>query len=88
VADSGNHSIRQIAASQQTSTLAGVSGTFGTADGTGNLARFTTPKGIAIDGTTTLYVADTGNSIIRKDMCDCLKKGRIRQSAAKPSLKL
>ncbi|RHX92922.1 hypothetical protein [Leptospira stimsonii] len=47
------------------STIAGLSGTFGTTDGTGTTARFKSPNGIATDGTF-LYIADTGNHKIRK----------------------
>lgn len=47
------------------STIAGLAGTSGTTDGTGTVARFNSPRGIATDGTY-LYVADTGNNKIRK----------------------
>jgi len=45
-------------------TLAG--GTYGNNDGVGSLASFTYPKGIAVDSTGNLYVADTQSNIIRK----------------------
>ena len=38
----------------------------GSADGIGEDARFHSPRGIALDQSGNLYVADTGNSIIRK----------------------
>lgn len=38
----------------------------GTIDATGTAARFKAPRGIAIDGSGNLYVADTGNFTIRK----------------------
>ena len=47
-------------------TLAGLPGIAGSADGTGNTARFNYPSGIAVDGAGNTYVADTGNSTIRK----------------------
>src|SRR5512143_3521880 len=46
-------------------TLAGSAGVPGSTDGTGTAATFHTPYGIATDGTS-LFVADTGNSTIRK----------------------
>ena len=67
VADSGNSSIRKIViASATVSTLAGVSGAAGSADGTGASASFNGPQSITTDGAGTLYVADTGNDTIRK----------------------
>ena len=66
VADSQNNKIRMIAiASGAVTTLAGT-GAVGKLDSTnGALATFNNPKGITTDGTI-LYVADTGNNLIRK----------------------
>ncbi|HET9122792.1 MAG TPA: hypothetical protein VFN52_04725 [Acidiferrobacteraceae bacterium] len=47
------------------STVAGAAGSSGSSDGTGNLARFQTPRGVTSDGTN-LYVADAFNYTIRK----------------------
>lgn len=66
VADSGNHTIRRIAADGTVSTLAGFAGSSGSADGSGSAARFSSPSGIAVDSTGTLFVADTGNHTIRR----------------------
>jgi hypothetical protein len=61
VADTGNNTIRKIVISTKVvTTLAGVAGAVGTADGTGTAARFNYPTGIATDGTD-LYVSDTNN---------------------------
>jgi DNA-binding beta-propeller fold protein YncE len=38
----------------------------GFADGTGAAARFLSPKGLAVDSNDNVYVADSGNSTIRK----------------------
>jgi hypothetical protein len=65
VADRANHMIRKVViATGEVTTLAG-STTAGHADGVGNAARFNNPIGIAINGSD-LYVADTGNNMIRK----------------------
>jgi sugar lactone lactonase YvrE len=47
-------------------TLAGLAGSFGSADGTGSDARFSSPQGIAFDTAGNLFVADTNNYTIRK----------------------
>lgn len=66
VADTGNNTIRKIViATGVVTTLAGTTGTAGHTDGTGTAAGFSGPYGITTDGTN-LYVADTGNSTIRK----------------------
>ncbi|MBI5626416.1 MAG: hypothetical protein HY935_04350 [Nitrosomonadales bacterium] len=66
VADTGNHTIRQIViATGAVTTLAGTAGTLGSADGTGTAASFSGPSGIITDGIN-LFVADTGNHTIRQ----------------------
>ena len=47
-------------------TLAGLAGSPGSANGTGSGARFQYPFGVAVDGAGNLYVADSFNSTIRK----------------------
>ncbi len=69
VADTGNHTIRKVVpagALGTVSTLAGLAGTFGSAEGTGSVARFNSPGSVAVDGSGNLYVADSNNSTIRK----------------------
>jgi len=66
VADSENHTIRKVSPAGVVTTLAGLAGYFGTADGTGSAAQFRRPLGVAVDSTGTVYVADTGNDTIRK----------------------
>ncbi len=70
VSDTGNHVIRKVNTTNLgfTTTLAGSPQIAGFADGTGTLASFDSPEGIASDGFTSpsLYVADTGNHIVRK----------------------
>jgi sugar lactone lactonase YvrE len=65
VADTGNNAIRRITPGGVVTTLAGNS-LAGAADGNGRSATFNKPQGIAIDGDGNLYVADTGNSLLRK----------------------
>jgi sugar lactone lactonase YvrE len=66
VTDARNHTIRMIEiASGNVTTIAGVAGKIGSDDGLGMLASFNGPVGITTDGKN-LYVADTGNNIIRK----------------------
>jgi sugar lactone lactonase YvrE len=66
VADSRNHTIRKVTPAGVVTTLAGTAGAFGSDDGLGATARFNAPSSVAVDGTGNLYVADYGNSTIRK----------------------
>jgi hypothetical protein len=66
VADSGNHTIRKITPGGVVTTLAGLAGSSGSADGTGSAARFNFPVGVALDGSGNVYVADSLNNTIRK----------------------
>ena len=66
VGDTSNHLIRKIVISSgEVSTLAG--STFGWwADGTGISAEFNYPKGVAVDMSGNVYVADWQNHVIRR----------------------
>ena len=66
VADSGNDIIRRITPAAVVTTLAGMAGMTGSSDGTGAAARFYHPHGLGTDAAGNIYVADTGNEIIRK----------------------
>jgi hypothetical protein len=66
VSDTGNSTIRKIAVNGTVTTFAGAAGQNGTADGTGSGARFNYQAGLAIDTAGNLYVADQGNSAVRK----------------------
>ena len=63
--DTDNHAVRKIATSGVVSTLAGLAGTAGSADGVGTAAQFAFPTGIAVDAAGDAYVADTNNDTIR-----------------------
>jgi hypothetical protein len=65
VADDANHAIRQVTTAGFVTTLAGDIGNSGSHNDTGTAATFNGPTGIVTDGTN-LYVADTGNHMIRK----------------------
>jgi hypothetical protein len=66
VADQYNDTIRKITPDGVVTTLAGLAGYTGSADGTGTAARFNHPSGVAVDGAGNVYVADTNNDTIRK----------------------
>ena len=77
VVDQGNSTIRKMTAvgtNWVVTTLAGLGGSDananplhpGSVDATGNAARFNIPSGIVVDSEGNLYVADWGNSTIRK----------------------
>ena len=66
VADASNHVIRKISPTRVVTTLAGLAGTSGTADGSGTTARFNGPHGVTVDGSGNVFVADTANHAIRK----------------------
>ena len=66
VADTWNHTIRKVTRARVVTTLVGLAGSSGSADGIGNAARFNYPSGIAVDRAGNLYVADTYNNTIRK----------------------
>jgi len=60
-----NNTIRKITPAGVVTTLAGRAGTCGFSDGAGVAAEFCDPRGIAVDGSGTLYVADQRNNVIR-----------------------
>lgn len=64
VTDTGNNVIRKIDASGNVTTYAGVQGHPGLVNGPIATAEFDSPTGIVISGTT-MFVADTANSVIR-----------------------
>ncbi len=64
VADTNNNMIRKITPGRVVTTLAG-SGSSGALDGLSTAARFSGPRGLAIDAAGIIYVADSGNNLIR-----------------------
>ena len=65
VADASNHQIRKITVAGVVTTLAG-SGAAGSTNGTGVSAKFSSPRGVAVDASGNVYVADRSNNAIRK----------------------
>jgi sugar lactone lactonase YvrE len=66
VADTGNNTIRKVTQAGVVTTIAGVPGTEGSTDGSGSMALFKSPAGIAVDSGGTIYVGDSRNNTIRK----------------------
>jgi streptogramin lyase len=69
VADAYNHIIRKITPAGTNwvvSTIAGLAGNIGSADGTNSDARFYYPYGVAVDTNDNVYVTDFDNNTIRK----------------------
>ncbi|TNE51314.1 MAG: hypothetical protein EP343_04270 [Deltaproteobacteria bacterium] len=65
VSDRSNHAIRTIDTQQDVKTLAG-NGKAGRADDTGKKAQFFNPRGLTLDKSGNIYVADYNNHTIRK----------------------
>lgn len=66
VADTGNCAIRKISPAGIVSTVAGQAGIYGWQDGLATNAMFAGPSALALDADGNLYVADSGNFVLRK----------------------
>lgn len=65
VADTANHRILKVTPAGVITPFAG-SGRAGAQDGPASAATFVSPTGLAVDGDGNVYVADTGNSLLRR----------------------
>ncbi len=65
VADTGNHRIRKITPGGLVTTLAGDGHPYLT-NGPAAASEFYSPQGVAVDGSGNVFVADTGDHVIRK----------------------
>lgn len=68
VIDSGNNTVRKVVSSGSNwivTTIAGMAGVSGSANGTGSGAQFFYPAGVCLDTAGYVYVADAGNNTIR-----------------------
>ena len=66
VADLYANAIRKVASTGVVTTLAGQLGVAGYQNGEGGQALFNAPNAVAVDSAGNVYVADDGNSVIRK----------------------
>lgn len=66
IGDTGNHTIRRIAVDGAVTTFAGLAGQADHVDGPSVSARFSSPIGLAVDGSGNVFVADSGNHVIRR----------------------
>jgi len=66
VADTTVHAIRKVTPAGIISNYAGNFNSKGSTDGSASAAKFSNPRGLAMDSAGNLYVADTGNHVIRK----------------------
>jgi sugar lactone lactonase YvrE len=66
VADTFNHVIRKVTAGGVVTTVAGLSITTGSTNGTGSEARFNQPYSVAVDSSGSLFIADRANSTVRR----------------------
>jgi len=66
VGDTGNNTVRRVSPVGVVTTLAGLAGAVGAVDGKGSAARFSAPRGVAVDAQGNVVVIDTGNSAVRK----------------------
>ena len=66
VADSANDTIREISSSGQVTTIAGIAGTPGAADGPTSVAQLNLPTGVAVDSAGDVFVTDNQNQTIRE----------------------
>ncbi len=66
VTDTFNQTIRKITPAGKVTTITGLAGVWGSADGTNSSARFYLPQGIAVASSGDLFVADSGNQTLRK----------------------
>jgi hypothetical protein len=65
VADYGNNTVRKITPAGAVTTIAGVAGTAGSADGPLGVGLMNGPSGLGVDAAGNVYVADSFNDTIR-----------------------
>jgi streptogramin lyase len=65
ISDTGNHTIRRVTPAGAVTTFAGMAGQSGSTDASGTSARFNSPLGLALAADRTIFVADSGNHLVR-----------------------
>jgi sugar lactone lactonase YvrE len=86
VADTLTHLIRRVTSAGIVTTLAGRAGIAGSFDGQGTEAEFNLPRAIAIGPGGTLFVADSGNHVIRRLIIDGGGTVTVTTLAGQPGL--
>ncbi len=81
VSDTGNNIIREITPAGAVSTIAGVPGSGGFADGAAGSALFSAPLGIVVATNGTIFVADSRNHCIRE-----ISNGGVSTFAGEPQV--
>ena len=66
IADTASSTIRKMTPTGTVTTIAGQAGVQGLTDGTGTASLFNQPEALTVDTAGNIYVADTGNGVIRK----------------------
>lgn len=66
VADAGDHAIRIVDTQGRSTLLAGQAGVSGYADGAAATARFRKPAGLVVASDGMVFVADSGNHVVRR----------------------
>ena len=67
IADTGNHRVRKVDSSGTITTFAGTGASgFGGDGGSATSSLLSFPRGVAVDGSGNVYIADTGNHRVRK----------------------
>jgi hypothetical protein len=92
ISDTNNHLIRVVKANGTVATYAGKTGQLddygmpvgGLSNGSRLQAQFNAPKGMALDSSGNLYVADSGNGAIRKISPQALSPPWSRDSVSHP----
>ncbi len=82
VADTGNHTIRRIASDGTVTTVAGQAGVPGNNDGPATEAHLNSPSGLDVSELGEVFIADTGNYVVRKLTLD----GRLITIAGTPGV--
>jgi NHL repeat len=82
VADTGNHTIRRIALDGTVTTVVGQAGVPGNNDGLATEAHLNSPSGLDVNELGDVFIADTGNFIVRKLTTD----GRLITVAGTPGV--
>lgn len=82
VTDRGNSTIRRISSDGLVTTVGGLAGQAGAANGPGSTARFDFPTGIVVLSTGEMFIADTFNDSVRRGVVGVLSSNASTGSKA------